>query len=554
MTGAGFLDTDPLYTADIDQERPLTEQHAVCDRFVYYYLSQLSTYSQVIPISACTDAHALYERQTERYGTGNSGLTYVNLWPIRVPGGSTIPARCTGRLLSGDGGDHVVVCWQHQHSGWKVILEILTDYVNRRRMDFGSGANYQDVSFGARNTAQVKTLRIADVGIEIDAESDETTITDALNLVRSLVQGNPAEAGLLLQSLEDGEFMVLEEALSRAGTRSRQPLPTRLITSALSVLTALLAIPSHANRVWLYMHSMTALFGAERTQGFAAHAFATLSILTENAKLQQLKKEALLRALRFVHSEIWFEQADPITLPLLEEIDQVGNLFYALAASVPTSAKSNALVERILSGFTVNALKLLQQVNYAITHPNHLASLYEPVTHDERVRFEKAQSQPCWDAGGYQSRGQGALNGPDDWPVTQAVIIPHSKVVLGEPASLGTLLELGNRTLDILRNLVQRPPGQSITDPSALLGSYTTALPIRDAALHSAGLTLRRRGALWSNRRLVCGADLPVLVVWGVQRWRSSTEIDASRPNPSSKLGSTKVRLALLPLKFLLLN
>ncbi len=126
MTGAGFLDTDPLYTSDIDQERPLTEQRAVCDRFVYYYLSQLSTYSQVLPISACTGAHALYERQTERYGTGNPGLTYVNLRPIRVPGGSTIPARCAGRLLSGDGGDQVVVCWQHQHSGWKVILEILT--------------------------------------------------------------------------------------------------------------------------------------------------------------------------------------------------------------------------------------------------------------------------------------------------------------------------------------------------------------------------------------------------------------------------------------------
>lgn len=38
----------------------------------------------------------------------------------------------------------------------------------------------------------------------------------------------------------------------------------------------------------------------------------------------------------------------------------------------------------------------------------------------------------------------------------------HSKVVLGEPASIGTLLELGNCTLDLLRDLVNRPAGQSI--------------------------------------------------------------------------------------------
>lgn len=35
--------------------------------------------------------------------------------------------------------------------------------------------------------------------------------------------------------------------------------------------------------------------------------------------------------------------------------------------------------------------------------------------------------------------------------------------MLGEPASLGTLLELGNCTLDVLRDLVNRPPAQSIT-------------------------------------------------------------------------------------------
>ena len=51
--------------------------------------------------------------------------------------------------------------------------------------------------------------------------------------------------------------------------------------------------------------------------------------------------------------------------------------------------------------------------------------------------------------------------------------------MLGEPASLSTLLELGNRTLDILHNLVHRPPGQSITDPGGLSRSYTTPLGVK---------------------------------------------------------------------------
>ena len=47
------------------------------------------------------------------------------------------------------------------------------------------------------------------------------------------------------------------------------------------MFTALLAIPSQANRVWLYMRSTAALFGAARTPG-------------QNEKLQQLKEGVLL--------------------------------------------------------------------------------------------------------------------------------------------------------------------------------------------------------------------------------------------------------------------
>ncbi|KAJ7045057.1 nucleoporin subcomplex protein binding to Pom34-domain-containing protein [Mycena alexandri] len=356
MTGAGFLDTDPLCsTQEGPQTRPAS-QAAVrdsCARHVFYYLDTLSTFSQIVPTAASTGPHALYERQPERYGHPHTpiGLSYANQRQIRLPGGSTLPVGSPGRLLSGDGAEFLVVCWQHTHSGWKIVLEVLTDYVNRRRMQSGGGG-YQDVSFAPRGGAgqQTVTLRVEDAGVEMDGGGvDETVITDALDLVRSLIQDNPAQAEQLMQALEAGEpvvahtmteaqppdlvqltTMILEESLSSAHQNNRYR--TQLITSAMSVLSAILALPRYAHRVWLYVRSTAALFGADRSVGFASVALAServsgrytmtlallnlvqqlaleasSSILPDNPHLQQLKEEVLMRAIRFVHTEIWVE-------------------------------------------------------------------------------------------------------------------------------------------------------------------------------------------------------------------------------------------------------
>ena len=354
MTGSGFLDTDPLSTADSSHEgEGLSEERKDCDTCVFHYLYKLPTFSQVLPLSACTGAHAIYERQPERYGSSktNSGPTYVNLRPIRLPGGSVLPAKSTGKVLSGDGADHIVVCWQHEHSGWKVILEVLTDYVNRKRMDYGSGGTHRDVSFGRRGSAQTMTLQIGDIGMERDSHGDEDMITDVLDLVRSVIRDNPQQAAELMFSLEDGEpvvahtmtesqppdlvqltTMILEEALSRSNGGAKSPSRIKLITSAISVLSALLAIPNYSGRVWLYIRSTTTLFGSDKVHGFASAALTTeratgqytmtlallhlvqqlfreasTSIVPANVRLQQVKEEVLLRAARFVHIEIWIE-------------------------------------------------------------------------------------------------------------------------------------------------------------------------------------------------------------------------------------------------------
>lgn len=58
------------------------------------------------------------------------------------------------------------------------------------------------------------------------------------------------------------------------------------------------------------------------------------------------------------------------------------------------------------------------------------------------------------------------------------ISLQHSKVVLGEPTSIGTLLELGNCSLDILRALVDRPAMQALTPATSV---NTKALDVRDS-------------------------------------------------------------------------
>ncbi|KAI0650892.1 nucleoporin subcomplex protein binding to Pom34-domain-containing protein [Trametes meyenii] len=357
LTATGFLDTDPLSTADhVQPTADLVEERQICTRAVFDFFDELSTFTQVIHISQCSGAHALYEKLPDRYGSSSAtpGPSYMNLRPVRLPGGSILPPKSIGQLLSSDGGDLIVVAWQHKHSGWKLLLEVLTDYVNRRRMQSSAGGSYSDVSFGHRSLNQPLALKLEDIGVEMDRSGDEGMMIDTLDLIRSVVQENPDLAQRLLVSMESGDPVVshtmteaqppdlvqlttnvLEEALTRSVGQHHAAPRTNLITSAMSVLTALLAVPSYSNRVWLYIRSTASLFGSDRNVGITsavlaaerltghytmtlallhlvealfAEASATVLLVTQqNPKLQQVKEEVLMRAARFVHSEIWVE-------------------------------------------------------------------------------------------------------------------------------------------------------------------------------------------------------------------------------------------------------
>ena len=175
----------------------------------------------------------------------------------------------------------------------------------------------------------------------------------------------------------------------------------------------------------------------------------------------------------------------------MEEIEQVVSVYAAIVQG--SAASSNSAAKKLLEGFTAEALLLLQQLNYALTHLNHLASAFEPITAEGRTMFEQDPTSSSVktpsDAVDQMRRPFLArlihrlyclsstllsalidicgaetvlFSEPEDWQVSQVLIVPmslffafiprgnvltptpahsqHSKVVLGKPASLGMLL------------------------------------------------------------------------------------------------------------------
>ena len=407
LTGCGFKDADPLSNVDHRQhDHSLMEARAQCAQEVSYFFENLPTYTQVLPISACTGPQALYDKVPERYGSSSRALgpTYTNLRPLKLPGGSILPPRSTGRLLSQDGEDFVIVSWQCEHSGWKLLVEVLYDYVRRKRLIPGLSTPATTVHIGNRTSSHTPVvLRLEDIGLELDPDGDSSVVAVALDLLRTVISDNQVLAAQVLSSLESGSdvqtetgvdtpdlvqltMLILEDALIRsARPRSGTPPESALITSAMGLLAGLLSIPGYAPRVWLFARASTALFDTPRSRGTMAaeravgtyattrallhlvHALwaeASGTLLTPHdgkARLIEIKEEVLLRALRFVHIEVWVEHVR-WKYALLGMRFEVGKLVSSLYADIldqvppdrqgPLSIVSKAIFEELVSKAT----------------------------------------------------------------------------------------------------------------------------------------------------------------------------------------------------------
>jgi nuclear pore complex protein Nup188 len=343
LSGSGFSRSDPLATFGGQSTDPSYEQHRrACIQQVAHYFDSLPTFTQVVPLGAVSGSHALYERLPERYGSSTSPtLTYINLRPVTLPGRSVLPLRSQGVLMSPDGEEFIVVNWRHTHSGWKLLLDVLIDYNRRRRLLPAVAPALSNLPLRGRSHVEPIALELSDVGMDVLADGDPSLVADALDLLGAMSEINAVwdnvmsavqeASGRGKPGLAEQTMLVLEDALSISATQLRDRSKTSLVASCLNTLAALLAT-TWVNNVWLITRASSTFFESSRTGASAAtilaadratgtyatthtllmfvhrlFAQASSETLSSTAKVQQVRTEVLLRALRFVHAEVWVE-------------------------------------------------------------------------------------------------------------------------------------------------------------------------------------------------------------------------------------------------------
>ncbi|PVG03582.1 hypothetical protein CPB86DRAFT_869493 [Serendipita vermifera] len=295
-------------------------------RHVFHYLDQMDTYAMVLQQSGPMGFRHMWETVTEHASGsangsamgGESRMLYTNLHPFLLPGGSVLPAKSRGVLVSGGSGKPLIVNWAHRHSGWSLLLEVLDECANRMNNPSSSSphlpthppmitqGNMQGTPHPnlhlKRGNARPIPFTLTAIGVDFSSIDIQNLIIELLDLFRSVVMHKDdashvalfesmeqsTDSTLLVEPFEDDRpsdtsgtkkldvaqivVRVLSDALARAGSKSSYSNNNadtisknhRLITSALSTLSAFARVLPH--RVWPLMRS-TGLLGLA-TDGF----------------------------------------------------------------------------------------------------------------------------------------------------------------------------------------------------------------------------------------------------------------------------------------------
>ncbi|KAJ1308684.1 hypothetical protein OPQ81_004375 [Rhizoctonia solani] len=281
----------------------------VCIRHVYHYLAQMNGFAHIIQAS---------DLQGSAYDVRSDVV--LNVRSINLPGGTSLPARTVGQMLSmRSPGSPLAVRWSHIYSGWRVLLDILLEHL---RGSHNAGSS--------QAVTRHMHLSLTDIGLE-DGDIGPL-VSDILALFRCVTEGNISFARLLMENIS-GEIdetddlsspdlvqvarIILENCLSHA-----LPATVKLATNALGILMALL--PVYPGRVWPFLRSTqllfsTPLFASERALGTypmttavielvaALHNEARVMALRHSSQrvLQHMKSDVLLKGLAFIHNEVW---------------------------------------------------------------------------------------------------------------------------------------------------------------------------------------------------------------------------------------------------------
>jgi len=96
----------------------------------------------------------------------------------------------------------------------------------------------------------------------------------------------------------------------------------------------------------------------------------------------------------------------PLSSAFLDELERSLALFYSIALRVNLRSAADAHAVSLLKTFSTKALDLVQHWSYALSHPNHLASLFEGVISDERRLLDKELRSAVTTTSGIGGAGQ----------------------------------------------------------------------------------------------------------------------------------------------------
>ncbi|KAG8866660.1 hypothetical protein FRC20_007885 [Serendipita sp. 405] len=222
----------------------------------------------------------------------------------------------------------------------------------------------------------------------------------------------------------------------------------------------------------------------------------------------------------------------PLNTATLDELDAVMDLFYAMALAVNPRSSADAQATSILKTFAEKTLVLLQHLNYALSHPNHLASLFEASSSEERRILDRELAQSVAMASANDmldtekrpliagltqkihkivrditstlsivTQGDSIILGePEDWPTVPHIALT-TKVSVGELATMGTLLELGNGIIEIIEHSKDGKKSKISTFASVQAFDSSYDLSLLSQSLESVAIFAVSQLAIWTNQR-----------------------------------------------------
>lgn len=300
-----------------DLELKESQDEAFASLEVLRHFGELTTIAHVLPATSVA-VRPPWEviESADHLGLDYRATRSIPLFGPRL----AIPAGTVGRMVSEPDSVPTVVVWQLEQpiSGWKLIRDILADFVQLLRIVPTSSVDRDDVF--AQNSQ-----RLPGIGELAPSSGDHETIaTDILHLFIAVLKGAPSHATTLLNHLEtsgslfgshvedSAVYLPSLVAITRKildQSLSARAAPTTVVRAAYQLLGLLLK--HRPSEVWLAVRSSNIIVGSSGQASWTSTSVNGSSRLSSSSSLLPFEIStgsfAGIKTLINFHASLWSE-------------------------------------------------------------------------------------------------------------------------------------------------------------------------------------------------------------------------------------------------------